>query len=485
MTMSDAKFGDDHSRRRNPGEAVRDLEQYDVTRSDPDIPSAGKGKAVLILVAVAAVGVALAFGVLAGIKHYAGSATNAFAAGPADSAEVAPLEAVVVEEEEPKLIPDRFLGEWILMREDDDGRRYIPLFCDAATPTVTVRREADGWYMDVVYGQDGERFTIGDARKAADGSYEVVLRSEFTDDRQVVMSVEGARAAIRYLMPRAEDTLFAKEDAAAGMPLLDTSPCDEVDLEELGLKTSLTWGGSRAWHRKRLFRITPDGVPVRTMACAGPDGTLHVVYVLRKWDGDTLWYRCYEVTSRGQRLIATIPYSAEYCRRFDTRAGIALSNDTLYLPGTGGMLAYPVGSGAEPAFVEAMKPVERGWPELVWSPDSSRMVEIASRGQRLLLWEPRGGRQEGRALVSSNADYSLMISTVDWSYDDDLILFDNTSALACIWMIDLGTRELTKIVPEHEARCPYLFAIKGRKHVVYFLEQHVMLAREPAGGSGH
>ena len=69
------------------------------------------------------------------------------------------------------------------------------------------------------------------------------------------------------------------------------------------------------------------------------------------------------------------------------------------------------------------------------------------------------------------------IGGISWSEDDKVLYFDNHDiALACIWRYDLETKELSKIVPEHEASNPFGFTFKGKEYVVYIEDKKIKVA---------
>ncbi len=69
------------------------------------------------------------------------------------------------------------------------------------------------------------------------------------------------------------------------------------------------------------------------------------------------------------------------------------------------------------------------------------------------------------------------IGGTSWSEDDEILYFDNHDiALACIWRYDLETKELSKIVPEHEASNPFGFTFKGKEYVVYIEDKKIKVA---------
>lgn len=71
----------------------------------------------------------------------------------------------------------------------------------------------------------------------------------------------------------------------------------------------------------------------------------------------------------------------------------------------------------------------------------------------------------------------FMISSTMWSNDDKVIYFDNHNlSIACIWRYDLTTKELTKIVPEHEAKAPFAFQFHGKEYVAYIEGNRIKVA---------
>lgn len=73
----------------------------------------------------------------------------------------------------------------------------------------------------------------------------------------------------------------------------------------------------------------------------------------------------------------------------------------------------------------------------------------------------------------------FVIGDIDWSPDDSILYFDNHGIMmACIWRYDFATKELSKIIPEHEAEHPYSFNYKGKEYVIYVEGQNIKVARE-------
>jgi len=87
-----------------------------------------------------------------------------------------------------------------------------------------------------------------------------------------------------------------------------------------------------------------------------------------------------------------------------------------------------------------------------------------------------------KALKDKNVKEEMLpftIGGISWSEDDKILYFDNHEiALACIWRYDLETKELSKVVPEHEAEHPFAFSYKGREYVAYIEGQDIKVARE-------
>lgn len=104
-----------------------------------------------------------------------------------------------------------------------------------------------------------------------------------------------------------------------------------------------------------------------------------------------------------------------------------------------------------------------------------------------------GYLRNGKKVLESEFEYDLeinkklidqndfMISSTFWSNNDRVIYFDNHNlAIACIWRYDLVTKELSKIVPEHEAKAPFAFEYHGKEYVVYIEEKMIKVATPAA-----
>ncbi len=62
----------------------------------------------------------------------------------------------------------------------------------------------------------------------------------------------------------------------------------------------------------------------------------------------------------------------------------------------------------------------------------------------------------------------LLIGTICWSNDSAYLYFDNSGIdYRCIWEINLKTKEITKIIPEHNALHPFCFIKNGKPHIAY------------------
>ena len=91
--------------------------------------------------------------------------------------------------------------------------------------------------------------------------------------------------------------------------------------------------------------------------------------------------------------------------------------------------------------------------------------------------------EEHSEFVTKDFKNEFVIGSVVWSEDDKILYFDNYGAsMACIWRYDLETKELSKIVPEHEAEHPFAFSYKGKEYVVYVEGQEIKVARESKKG---
>ncbi|WP_347903277.1 hypothetical protein [Pseudomonas purpurea] len=66
-----------------------------------------------------------------------------------------------------------------------------------------------------------------------------------------------------------------------------------------------------------------------------------------------------------------------------------------------------------------------------------------------------------------------------WSETRPVLYFDNNGARACIWRVDLATKTLSKIVPEHEAVSGHSIEFNGREALVYLDGNALKFAMAP------
>ncbi|NER60703.1 hypothetical protein G3435_13300 [Pseudomonas sp. MAFF212428] len=66
-----------------------------------------------------------------------------------------------------------------------------------------------------------------------------------------------------------------------------------------------------------------------------------------------------------------------------------------------------------------------------------------------------------------------------WSEQRPVLYFDNSGGFACIWRVDLLTKVLSKVVPEHEAVSARPVEINGREALVYVEQDKLMFAIAP------
>ncbi|WP_062054328.1 hypothetical protein [Aquimarina longa] len=72
---------------------------------------------------------------------------------------------------------------------------------------------------------------------------------------------------------------------------------------------------------------------------------------------------------------------------------------------------------------------------------------------------------------------NAMFGSMSWDDRGKVLYFDNSAICqACIWKIDIKTKELIKIVPEHEAIDPYFFKEKGKENIAYVYKNCIQLA---------
>ena len=76
----------------------------------------------------------------------------------------------------------------------------------------------------------------------------------------------------------------------------------------------------------------------------------------------------------------------------------------------------------------------------------------------------------------TNSD-KFIIGSVNWSLDDKFIYFDNHGAdLSCILRYNIESKELSKIVPEHEAEHPFSYNYKEKEYIVYIEGSKIKIA---------
>ncbi|KMQ50173.1 hypothetical protein CHISP_2943 [Chitinispirillum alkaliphilum] len=72
-----------------------------------------------------------------------------------------------------------------------------------------------------------------------------------------------------------------------------------------------------------------------------------------------------------------------------------------------------------------------------------------------------------------NDEYALF-GGMDWHPDGDVLFFDNSGiCYACIWMFDLKSKEVKKLVADHEAIHPFYYEKKGQQYLAYVQENEV------------
>lgn len=79
------------------------------------------------------------------------------------------------------------------------------------------------------------------------------------------------------------------------------------------------------------------------------------------------------------------------------------------------------------------------------------------------------------ALSGQGQEY-WAVDTIDWSFDETRLYFDNSGTNACIWELNLDSHSLRKIVPEHDAHAPVYYEERGESRVAYILGQTVRIA---------
>jgi len=80
-------------------------------------------------------------------------------------------------------------------------------------------------------------------------------------------------------------------------------------------------------------------------------------------------------------------------------------------------------------------------------------------------------------LAPESGGWSL--SNLAWSERRQVLYFENSGAMACIWRVDLSGKVLSKIVPEHTAGQPLAVELDGREAIVYVEHDQLMFALSP------
>lgn len=93
----------------------------------------------------------------------------------------------------------------------------------------------------------------------------------------------------------------------------------------------------------------------------------------------------------------------------------------------------------------------------------------------LVLFETATGAYEIQFLQEYDGDWS--IGQIAWAANSEDLFFDNYGAVACIWRYNLRTKELQKIVPDHDARQPFPFFYDGVEHIAYVQDHTIRVAR--------
>jgi len=78
--------------------------------------------------------------------------------------------------------------------------------------------------------------------------------------------------------------------------------------------------------------------------------------------------------------------------------------------------------------------------------------------------------------VTKGFENGFYIGNLSWSLDDKILYFDNfASGLACIWRYNTESKELSKIVPEHEAEHPFAFTYNYKEYIFYIEENTIKI----------
>ena len=95
------------------------------------------------------------------------------------------------------------------------------------------------------------------------------------------------------------------------------------------------------------------------------------------------------------------------------------------------------------------------------SSDGSQMIQLEATNLFHIIGENK------TKLISQPYDGAWSFGTGCWNSAGNTIFFDNSGAVACIWKIDLTTKTLAKIIPEHEAKSPAVMDVNGKMTLVY------------------
>jgi len=75
---------------------------------------------------------------------------------------------------------------------------------------------------------------------------------------------------------------------------------------------------------------------------------------------------------------------------------------------------------------------------------------------------------------------AFLIGAAQWSANGQTIFFDNSGVcMACIWKLDLATKKITKIVPEHNALSPWFFQVGKQQFIAYTQNNAIKIATAP------
>ncbi|QBF28988.1 hypothetical protein EXN22_26090 [Pseudomonas tructae] len=97
----------------------------------------------------------------------------------------------------------------------------------------------------------------------------------------------------------------------------------------------------------------------------------------------------------------------------------------------------------------------------------------------LLLYYPhvKGDNPYDRVMDKDAGGWSLVNPT--WNPTRPVLYFDNNGGFACVWRVDLVSKRLEKIVPEHEAVAARPIDVNGREAIVYLEVDQLMFAIAP------